>query len=92
MVSISLWIQPTSSTNIDMDKESYYYIKYSKQQMENEYEKRLEKISSSFLRKKIKEEHRKAWREFCEANSQQYEAYSSVKSVKCIQTTCLICI
>lgn len=76
---------------MDGDKECYYYVKYYKQKLKNEYEARLERATSSDFKKQIKKEHEKKWKEFCENNSEKYDAYLRVKSHKRAQQTCLIC-
>lgn len=73
------------------DKECYYYVKYYKRKLKNEYEARLERATSSDLKKEINVEHEQKWKEFCKNNSEKYDAYSRVKCQKRAQLTCLIC-
>lgn len=44
---------------MDNDKECYYYVKYFNQKLKNEYEARIERVTSSEFKKEIDKEHEK---------------------------------
>lgn len=74
----------------DIDKEYYYFVKYTERKFQNYYQKKLNK-ADKIVQKQIKDEHQQKWREFCETHNAEYEAFLRVNSQKRMKLYCLLC-
>lgn len=68
--------------SIDIEKEYYYFIKYKKIKLKNEYQKKLSIIADKVTRKQIQDEYRRKCEELRENHKEEYEEFICVRARK----------
>lgn len=70
-----------------IDKENYYFVKYSEHKLKNEDEEKLS-TADAVANKQIKEEYQRNWEEFCETHKVEYEGFLRVSRRKQLDAYC----